>query len=62
VNGFIWPDESWEELGDDSTVEPPALEVEVSENEVLATLLGPDGEVIRTLLARPPVGFALPTQ
>lgn len=53
------PDDDWEEA-DETPPDPPELEVEVSENPVIATLLGPDGQVIRTLLARPPVGFALP--
>jgi hypothetical protein len=55
--GTPYTDDEWLEH---DRPEPPELEVEVSENEVLATLLGPDGEVIRTLLARPPIGFALP--
>lgn len=60
MSGFVWPYDPWEEESVDDAVPPPALEVEVSENPILATLLGPDGEVIRTLLARPPIGFALP--
>ncbi len=38
----------------------PWPDVDVTENPVVAELLGPDGSVIAQLLERPPIGFALP--
>jgi hypothetical protein len=55
----VWPVDEPEE-GEDPVPEPPALEVEVTDNPVIYELLGPDGEVIRQWLARTPIGFALP--
>lgn len=60
TRGFVWPDESWEDQGLDDVVDAPSLEVELSENEVVAELLDANGDVIRRWLARPPIGFALP--
>jgi hypothetical protein len=60
TRGFVWPDESWEDYGADEVPDPPQIEVELSENEVVAELLDANGDVIRRWLARPPIGFALP--
>jgi hypothetical protein len=56
----VWPVDEPEEGGEDPVPEPPALEVEVTENPVIAEILGPHGEVLAQMLARPPIGFALP--
>lgn len=53
------PDEEDEEWID-SGVEPMAwtgINVDVTENPVVAELLGPDGDVIRQWRERPPFGF-----
>ena len=41
-------------------IDAPHLEVEVTDNPIVAVLLGPDGEVVRAWTERPPVGFAYP--
>lgn len=45
----------------DTTVEfdPPDLIVEMSDNPVVAELLGPDGEVIRQWVEREPIGYRM---
>lgn len=51
-------DDEWDE--DEPLLEPLAMtevEVTVTENPVVATLLGPNGETIREWRQRPPFGF-----
>lgn len=55
----VWPVDEPEEA-EDPIPEPPVLEVEVSENPVVAELLDAEGNVIRQWVARPPIGFAVP--
>lgn len=44
----------------DPYVQAPHLEVWVTDNPVVAELLGPDGEVITQWRERPPIGFDYP--
>lgn len=37
--------------------EPPLLTVEMSDNPVVAELLGPDGSVLRQWVEREPIGY-----
>lgn len=37
--------------------DPPCLTFDVSDNPVIAELLGPDGEVLRQWVEREPIGF-----
>src|SRR5204862_1265894 len=39
--------------------EPPVLTVDVTDNFVVAELLGPDGKVIAQMLEREPIGYRL---
>lgn len=36
---------------------PDSIEVEVTDNPIVATLLGPDGEPLAQFTERPPFGF-----
>jgi hypothetical protein len=42
--------------------EPAVPEVDVSDNPVVAELLGPDGQVLRRWCERPPFGFRAASQ
>ncbi len=50
--------EEWDEEGP-RPAELAWPEVYVSDNPVVAVLLGPDGEPIRTFLEREPIGFRI---
>lgn len=54
-------DPSWWPDSDDSPspAEPAWPEVEVTDNPVTATLLGPDGSILLELREREPIGFRL---
>ena len=53
-----WPDKDDVDDGP-QPADAPELEVEVSDNPVVATLLGPDGEVLVEVREREPIGFRI---
>lgn len=57
------PDEDWyrrrRAKWPQPATERPEAELTVTDNPIVATLLGPKGEPIRQWRARPPIGFRL---
>lgn len=50
---WVREDNAWEWMSPESS--PP--QVDRSDNEVVAVLLGPDGQVLSSLLEREPIGY-----
>lgn len=53
---MTWGDFEWEDEPD-TPLEPPALEVDITDPRIVAELYHPDGTVLVTLLDRPAVPF-----
>lgn len=51
-----WGDIDWEDE-DATPLEPPALEVDITDPRIVAELYAPDGTVLATFLDRPAVPF-----
>lgn len=54
MSRFFADPEDFEDFG---LVDPPHLEVEITDNPIVAELLGPDGETLLRLTERPIVRF-----